>query len=755
MGADSNSRLVVILHADVAGSTALVQQDDQLAHARIRETYERLGSIVEKYHGRVRELRGDALLAEFERASDAVTAALAFQQRQREFLSEIVDDIAPAVRIGIAIGEVVIADGTVTGSGVVLAQRIEQLVEPGGVGLQGAAYETIPGRFPFEYDDLGEHELKGFDNNTRVFSARLQSDTTIPRPRPQGRRRLTIISVTAVALALIGLGAWWFTANVERVKPTSSQARLPDKPSIAVLAFNNMSDDPKQDYFADGIAEDIITDLSKVSGLFVVARTSSFAFKGKGVALGTIARQLGVRYVVEGSVRRAGDTLRITAQLIDSSTDGHLWAERYDGSAKEVFTLQDKVTAQIVDALAAELTPEESLGIRREETRNTEAHDAYLRGLSLYHLRTADDNAAAELHFRRAIELDTSFVEAHTALAKVYLRADSRESGRVYRKALGLGGDLIRGEIPGRVRKLLERVASQPDANYHVARSSLFLRSRQHKRAYTEAMRALGLSPNDADALEAAARALIYAGRTAEGVRFAKQALKKNPMFPAESLYLMGLAEYVLGNSTGAVGLLERAIALSPRIPYRTMLAVAYADTARAPEAKELYRSARAESRSSSVFELVIHFPFSQRPVVERFAANLRASGALDFGYYPLYEENRLSGPEIRALMFGRTVEGSWRGRGRPFSQQRDLDGQVTHTGNATAVLVGSSFETPQGRGQIKDDALCEVWGNFSETIEFCVTVFRVRNASDRIKEEGDYVMVTDVGEYPFRVVEP
>jgi adenylate cyclase len=409
----TQSKLAVILHADVVGSTALVRKDELLAHDRIRAAFEGFADTVRAYKGTVSEVRGDALVAEFARASDAVLAALAAQITNGERNATLTDDVVPEMRVGIALGEVVVADGTVTGGGVVLAQRLEQLAEAGGVCVQGSVYEAVSERLPLDYTNLGEQTVKGFDEPVRAYAVALRPGESLPAPEhlvswqaKVGRPRRQWVATAGVVLLLVVVGmAAWFqpwkkppdssvsSSESTTARPGASETGKPrpqekdgraglplsDKPSIAVLAFTNMSEDPKQEYFADGIAEDIITDLSKVSGVFVVARNSSFSYKGANVSVKTVANELGVRYVLEGSVRRAGETLRITAQLIDASTEGHLWAERYDGSVRDVFGLQDKITEQIVRALAAKLTPDESLSMQREQTTSVEAHDAYLQ----------------------------------------------------------------------------------------------------------------------------------------------------------------------------------------------------------------------------------------------------------------------------------------------------------------------------------------------------------------------------------------
>ncbi len=259
-----SGKLAVILHADVAGSTQLVQQDEQLAHERIQDAFRRFSETIAIYQGRVRELRGDALLADFERPSDAVTAALAFQADHSCYIEQLNDDIRPARRVGIAMGEVIIADSTVTGAGVILAQRGEQLSESGGVCITAAIHEGLPKRLPFDQADMGERQIKGFDETVRCYAVSLKPGRQIPKPE---------------ALAY----------------PESAGSAVPDKPSIAVLPFDNMSGDSEQEYFADGISEDLITALSKIHWFFVIARNSSFTYKGQAVDVTRVADALGVR----------------------------------------------------------------------------------------------------------------------------------------------------------------------------------------------------------------------------------------------------------------------------------------------------------------------------------------------------------------------------------------------------------------------------------------------------------------------------
>jgi len=396
-------KLAALLHADVIGSTSLVQKNETLAHERIQDTFRRFSKTISHHGGIAHEIRGDALVAEFARASDAVSASLAFQADNTSQNEQISEDIRPVLRIGIALGEVVVADNTVTGAGIVLAQRLEQLASPGGIVIQGAAYETLPRRLPFSYENLGEQQLKGFDESIRAYSVTLNSGADIPSPD---------------------------SAAVSR-KPVLS---LPDKPSIAVLPFHNMSDDPDQEYFSDGISEDIITSLSRMPWFFVIARNSSFIYKGKAVDIRKAAQELGVQYVLEGSVRKSGQRVRVTAQLIDALTGKHIWAERYDRELADVFAVQDEVVDSIVGEVAPEFLSAEARRAKRANPTELNAWDCVMRGRWHMWKLSREHLAQARALFERAIELvpggefGASDLAVTHALEAYYSWTDSREA---------------------------------------------------------------------------------------------------------------------------------------------------------------------------------------------------------------------------------------------------------------------------------------------------------------------------------------
>jgi adenylate cyclase len=352
-------RLAVMLHTDVIGSTALVHLDEGLAHERIQDAFRRFSLTIEEYGGKTLEMRGDALLAEFGWASDAVCAALSFQAANTSFNGSLTDEVRAQLRVGLSLGEVIIADDTVTGVGVVLAQRLEQLAHAGGVVIQGAICEAVPTRFPFDYESLGERDLKGFDRPIRAFAVFLQDGQVIPPPE----------SVTP-ALSQESYGA-----------TKSGVIELPDKPSIAVLPFENLSSDPEQDFFADGFAGDIITGLGRIRQFFVISRNTTFFYKGQTTDAKTVAKELGVRYLLEGSVRKAGNRVRVSAQLIGGETGNQLWAERFDRQVTDVFDVQDEITELIVGALEPELGYAERSRIRLRPTDSLDAWGYYQRGL--------------------------------------------------------------------------------------------------------------------------------------------------------------------------------------------------------------------------------------------------------------------------------------------------------------------------------------------------------------------------------------
>ncbi|MDA9983385.1 hypothetical protein N9H39_11845, partial [Gammaproteobacteria bacterium] len=523
-----SGKLAVILHVDVAGSTTLVQLDEVLTHQRIQDSFRRFGEAIARYHGYVRELRGDALLAEFERASDAVAAALAFQADQADHIAQLNDNILPIVRVGIALGEVIVADNTVTGAGVVLAQRVEQLAEHGGVCITGAIHEALPQRMPFEQENLGEQKVKGFEETVRVYRVALKPGEVIPPPEKTQQRKASntlgvSVAVAAIVLVIAGGVTFWFQPWAPEEEPVSVENMafpLPDKPSIAVLPFTNMSDDPDQEYFAEGITEDIITGLSKFGLFFVISRNSTFAYKNVSVDVKQVARDLGVQYVLEGSVRKFENRLRITAQLVDAIADKHVWAEQYDRELKDVFMVQDEITQSIVTSVSPEYLSAEMHRAQRIEERNLDAWDAFMRSYWHFLRYTEGDNSAAQRLLRKAIDLDPQQSNYHGLLAVTHVM------------------DAFYGWSESR------------DASFRVALES--------------AESALALDEQDTLALRSIGLVHFFSKNHDVALSYYERAVAVNPN-EAVNRALLGAALGVAGNYDAALEQFEIAMRLSPR----------------------------------------------------------------------------------------------------------------------------------------------------------------------------------------------
>jgi adenylate cyclase len=428
MAEDRTARkLAVVLHADVVGSTALVRQNEQIAHERIQDAFQRLSKCITAYGGIPHELRGDALLAEFNRASDAVSAALAFQQSNARHNQALADHIAPVVRVGISLGEVVIADETLTGPDVVLAQRLEQLADPGGVCISVAVQQALPGRLPFELTDLGEQEIKGFDEPVRAYKVALKDGASIPVPElvkeaPTESRKLAWFRLAvgvAAPLVIIGGGLLWWQPWQPQEEPASVERMafpLPDKPSIAVLPFSDLTDGSEHSYIASGLMENIIATLGKVPELFVVDRSAVARYDEDSIKVHQVSEELGVRYVLKGSVQKSREQLRVTATLIDATTGQHIWTERYDRDMSDLFAVQDEITARVVVELQVNLTEGEQARLKYDSTTNIEAWENQVRARQIFLQFTKADNTKARRLFERAVALDPDYAFAWTFL---------------------------------------------------------------------------------------------------------------------------------------------------------------------------------------------------------------------------------------------------------------------------------------------------------------------------------------------------
>ena len=523
-------RLAAILAADIAGYSRLMA-DDEEATARTLGTYRlAVSDLVVEHGGRVFNTAGDSLAAEFSSTLEAVRAAVAIQRAIHRRNADVPEDRRLEFRIGVNLGEVMAEGVDLLGDGINVAARLQEIAAPAGICLTGAVREQIDGKLNFPLAPLGERALKNIPRPVQVYRV----DWRLDDPSMSG---------------VLG-----------------GDLKLPDRPSIAVLPFVNMSGDAEQEYFADGITEDIITALSRHRWFFVIARNSTFVYKGRAVDVKQVGRELGVRYVLEGSVRKVGARVRVTGQLIEAETGNHLWAERYDRDLADIFAIQDEITERVTGAIEPEMLLVEGRRAARKSAANLDAFDCYMRGLSHFHRFAPDESRQAETWLRRAIDLDPQLPQAHTFLARVLTQ-------RIW---YGWSQDIDRDidDAYAAAERAVSLDERDPYAHY-----ALFLGSMatgRHEQALAEAQRAIDLNPNFALGHFALGWIRIYIGHFAEAVDPLLRSLRLGPNDPHSGLFfsMLALAHYHQQNFEEAAHYAERTLRGWPSyIRLRTLLA--------------------------------------------------------------------------------------------------------------------------------------------------------------------------------------
>jgi adenylate cyclase len=579
-------RLAAILAADVVGYSRLMGVDEAGTLARLKaHRSELIDPALAARGGRMVKLMGDGALVEFASVVDAVACAVEIQRGMALRNAGAADSERIAFRIGINLGDVIVEGDDIYGDGVNVAARLEALAPPGGICISGKVHDEVLDKLDLAYEDLGDQPVKNIARPVRVYRVRPEAGAPGARHRAGG-------SPGALAPA--------------------------EAPSIVVLAFQNMSTDPEQAYFADGIAEDIITDLSKISGLLVIARNSAFSYKGRTLDLRQVCRELGVRYALEGSVRRAGNRVRITAQLIDGTSGGHLWAERYDRELTDIFELQDEVTRKIVAALEVRLTPEERRRVAGRGTGNVEAYDWYLRGRELVWRHTRDAVAEARPLLERALALDPNFVLPYVHLALGHVQDYVNRWSADPERSLALAGELA------------DRAAgldpAEPQARFALAIVHIW--QRRLEESIADARRAIALDPNFADAYGTLGNALHYAGRAAESLEQYAQMARLNPHYPPIFLFFMAQDHFALGHYQEAARLLERRLARQPESDIsRVLLAACYGWLGRADEARAAWEEALRINPDYSLEHRRRILPYQDPAIFEQVVAGLRQAG--------------------------------------------------------------------------------------------------------------------------------
>jgi adenylate cyclase len=539
-------KLAAILSADVQGYSRLMGEDEEATIRTLTAYREILNTLIQQHNGKVVDSPGDNLLAEFSSVVDAVNCAVAIQKEIQVRNAELPANYKMRFRIGINLGDVVEEEGRLYGDGVNIAARIEALAEAGGICISRNVFEQVKNKLKLGYEYLGEHSVKNIAEPIQAYRILIESNIALPEK--------------------------------------SEGLKLPEKPSIAVLPFDNISGDPEQEYFSDGITEEIITALSKVPKMFVIARNSTFTYKGKPVKVQQVGEELGVQYVLEGSVRKAGNRVRITAQLVETVAGHHLWAERYDRDLKDIFALQDEITFKILTALQVTLTEGEQAHMWATRTDNLDAFLKYLQARSCAGLITKEGNVRARQLAQDAINLDENYSDPYVLIA-LTLWFDGR-----------LGWSESRLESFKQAFLNTKKAQTLDDSNpgVHILLGSLHLYEKQYEQAVAEGQRALALGPNDADNHVSMAHILRFAGRFEEAIVLIQKAMRLQPNHASWYLGELAMCYYYVGRHEEAVKLAEQLHSLAGRRGekfisywYYALLAMNYIRLGRKEEAQK------------------------------------------------------------------------------------------------------------------------------------------------------------------------
>jgi adenylate cyclase len=583
---DFKRKLTAILSADVEGYSRLMGEDED-ATIRTLTTYrELMSTLIQKHRGRVVDSPGDNLLAEFGSVVDGVRCAVEIQEELRVRNAELPENHRMAFRIGINLGDVVEEEERIYGDGINIAARVEGLAEGGGICISGTVYDSIKNKLSLSYESLGEHTVKNIIEPVRVYRMRVGPEAAAPAVKEKKAvpKRLRLAALAGIAALILVVGAvaiWHFYLRRPSVEPASEERMafpLPEKPSIAVLPFVNLSGDPNQDFISDGITDQIITYLSMSPNMFVIARNSVFTYKGKPVKIQQVAEELGVRYVLEGSVQSVENHLRLTVQLINALTGKHLWADRYDRDLKDIFSLQDEITAKILEELQVKLVHGEHW--RKFAVPNNLDHTKKIsKGGSYFLLFTPESMEQARRLFEEAIVLEPDHAMAYNLL------------GWTHWLSVIMGGSKSPEKDIKRAFELAQKAIALNDSfgDPHSLLGYIYLLDRQYEKAIAEAEQAVAISPNSAEVRHHMANIFNFVGKREEAINLSKQAIRLNPFPQIYYLTTLGDALCLAGQYEDAIEAHKKALHLNPKHSFSMLnLAVAYSLSGREEEARAM-----------------------------------------------------------------------------------------------------------------------------------------------------------------------
>ena len=617
-------KLSAILSADVKGYSRLMGDDEEATVRTLKAYRSAINDLAEQYRGRIVDSPGDNILAEFNSVVDAVNCAVEIQRELAERNAELAENRRMAFRIGVNLGDVIEEDGRIFGDGVNIAARVESLAEPGGICISGRAYDQVENKLGLNYEDLGEHRVKNIARPIRVHRVLsypgaaahrvVQAKKTLER-----KWRKIAIPGAAVVVVAVALGIWQAYLPHPSVEPASIENMafpLPDKPSIAVLPFDNLSGDPDQEYFSDGITEEIITTLSKSDKLFVIARNSTFTYKGRPVEVRQVAEELGVRYVLEGSVRKSEDRVRVTAQLIDAIAGHHLWAERYDRDLKDIFALQDEITKKIVLGLRVKLTEGEQVRMWDKHHKDLDVELKAMEAQSLFRVGTMESLIR---YSQIANEIVDMAPESPTGY--IYLAA--------YNWNLAMWGQSPRVSI-AKAFEYAQKALSLDESfgMSHGILGNVYLLMREYEKAIEEGEGSVKLEPNGAALHAMLGSTLGYAERLDEGIGHLNQAIRLNPIPPWWYYFHLGRCYRQKGEYEEALKVYEKALHHSPDAgPIHVSLAAIYVLLNRHEEANVEVRRILEVNPKFSVAHDTKAYPYKNPSDLKLYADALRQAG--------------------------------------------------------------------------------------------------------------------------------
>ena len=639
---DVKRKLTAIFSADVMGYSRLMGEDELATLQTLTSYKETMTKLIKHYRGRVLDAIGDNLMAEFASVVDAVQCAVEVQQVLSSKNEDLPENRKMLFRIGINLGDVIEEGERIYGDGVNIAARVESLAEEGGVCISGSAFEQIENKLALGYQYMGEHTVKNIAKPVKVYKVPMGPVEGKERKRAfRGWQKAAVAAVAIVILVAVAVALWLFYFRHPSIEPASVDRMaepLPDKPSIAVLPFVNMSGDPEQEYFADGLAEEIIAALSKVPRLFVIARNSSFTYKGKPVKVQQVSEDLGVQYVLEGSVRKAENRVRVTAQLVDALNGRHLWAETYDRVLEDIFALQDQITFEVVAALQVKLTEGEQALIVAGRTNSFKAYAKFLQGLEYAKRFDREGNLLARKMAEEAIDLDPNYPRGYRLLATTHWpdvllgiskapKQSLTEAARLYRKVIAM---------------------DPSDAQAQALLGIVYTMMRQHEKGIAAGERAVAISPNAADAHAMYGYVLHFSGRHSEAIDSTQKAIRLNPFPPNWYFSILGMAYCHAGLHKEAVAALKKALHFEPNsVPFRLNLAAAYSLSNDERNARAEIEEVLRLNPNSCVQIAAKAWPYKNRTDRDRSTDALRKAGLPETPPLPLPDK-----PSIAVLPF-------------------------------------------------------------------------------------------------------